>query len=281
MPKKSLCILYLSIQKNIREEHLKDYRDIEITHYIPIEAFRKEMPFYDYQIIVDYSTLNLVDMIPNQDSIIFNIEEKQMNQFARAIQILLEKSDRINVNFLDLTEKFDYEIYERQLEKCNERLKEIYLQTGKLKEINVITDILFIKKHEGCPAGNTSIALAPDGRFYICPAFYSQKMQSIGNIENGVEIKNQELYTPQYMPLCNMCDAYQCENCKYLNYMNTNEINVSPSFQCKKAIVEKKAAESLCLVLKDSISFLNIPKNNGDVDPINVLLNNNRNRGYY
>ena len=42
--------------KNIREEHLKDYRDIEITHYIPIEAFRKEMPFYDYQIIVDYST---------------------------------------------------------------------------------------------------------------------------------------------------------------------------------------------------------------------------------
>ena len=63
--------------------------------------------------------------------------------------------------------------------------------------------------------------------------------------------------------------------------MNTNEINVSPSFQCKKAIVEKKAAESLCLVLKDSISFLNIPKNNGDVDPINVLLNNNRNRGYY
>ena len=39
-----------------------------------------------------------------------------MNQFARAIQILLEKSDRINVNFLDLTEKFDYEIYERQLE---------------------------------------------------------------------------------------------------------------------------------------------------------------------
>ena len=267
--------------KNIREEHLKDYRDIEITHYIPIEAFRKEMPFYDYQIIVDYSTLNLVDMIPNQDSIIFNIEEKQMNQFARAIQILLEKSDRINVNFLDLTEKFDYEIYERQLEKCNERLKEIYLQTGKLKEINVITDILFIKKHEGCPAGNTSIALAPDGRFYICPAFYSQKMQSIGNIENGVEIKNQELYTPQYMPLCNMCDAYQCENCKYLNYMNTNEINVSPSFQCKKAIVEKKAAESLCLVLKDSISFLNIPKNNGDVDPINVLLNNNRNRGYY
>lgn len=83
------------------------------------------------------------------------------------------------------------------------------------------------------------------------------------------------------MPLCNMCDAYQCENCKYLNYMNTNEINVSPSFQCKKAIVEKKAAESLCLVLKDSISFLNIPKNNGDVDPINVLLNNNRNRGYY
>ena len=246
--------------KNIREEHLKDYRDIEITHYIPIEAFRKEMPFYDYQIIVDYSTLNLVDMIPNQDSIIFNIEEKQMNQFARAIQILLEKSDRINVNFLDLTEKFDYEIYERQLEKCNERLKEIYLQTGKLKEINVITDILFIKKHEGCPAGNTSIALAPDGRFYICPAFYSQKMQSIGNIENGVEIKNQELYTPQYMPLCNMCDAYQCENCKYLNYMNTNEINVFALFSMQKSDSREKSCRVIMLGVERQHFFFEYSK---------------------
>ena len=59
------------------------------------------------------------------------------------------------------------------------------------------------------------------------------------------------------------------------------KLTFRPLFNAKKAIVEKKAAESLCLVLKDSISFLNIPKNNGDVDPINVLLNNNRNRGYY
>lgn len=119
---------------------------------------------------------------------------------------------------------------------------------------------------------------------YIIESVLHQKVTAVGNPLMLVQFRKQlrgieeEL---KRLTILEDADEELFTPIRTMLEMNTNEINVSPSFQCKKAIVEKKAAESLCLVLKDSISFLNIPKNNGDVDPINVLLNNNRNRGYY
>ncbi len=59
------------------------------------------------------------------------------------------------------------------------------------------------------------------------------------------------------MPLCNRCDTYQCENCKYINKKYTKEVNVSPAFQCKKAHIERKVSMKIQEELNDTWNFSN------------------------
>ena len=68
-----------------------------------------------------------------------------------------------------------------------------------------------------CNAGYESITLAPDGNLYICPAFYLNGEKSVGDIENGLDIKNPQLYKLNHAPICRICDAYQCRRCIWLN----------------------------------------------------------------
>ena len=112
------------------------------------------------------------------------------------------------------------------------------INNGKEKEINVLTDILWLEEHEGCKAGEKNLTYAPDGKLYICPAYYSQGMEEIGDV-GSVNILNQQLYSVKYFPICQNCDTYQCERCVYINKLYTGEVNVSPEFQCKKAHIER------------------------------------------
>lgn len=90
-----------------------------------------------------------------------------------------------------------------------------------------------------------SYTYVSNGEVYICPAFYSENKEPIGNIQNGLQNKNAHLLTIGYMPLCQVCDNNHCENCKYLNQKYTKEVNISPSFQCMKAETERKVSQQL------------------------------------
>lgn len=237
--------------KKIRDIYLKDYSEIEVLHYIPVEAYRSDLPFYDYQLIVEYASIECMENVPKQKNIIFNIPEENIIDLSDCIKYLLKKSDRININIQNISSKFDYMEYERQLKQCLDIVIEIFDRTKELKEINIITDLFFINEHESCQAGEKEFTLAPDGKLYVCPAFYSDNMNPIGDLENGFSFKNAHLYTPQYMPLCQNCESYQCENCKYINKKFTYEINVSPSFQCKKAQIEK----NIVAQMKEKVRF--------------------------
>lgn len=54
-----------------------------------------------------------------------------------------------------------------------------------------------LDRMNNCGAGDTTITLAPDGKFYICPAFYLENQEdalgdlkhSIGDLDNGLDIK--------------------------------------------------------------------------------------------
>ena len=141
--------------------------------------------------------------------------------------------------------------------------------------------MLLIDQHEGCLAGINSYTYAPDEKFYICPAFYSENSKDIGNLQDGIQIKNQHLFSEKYMPLCNMCDTYQCENCKFINKKYTKEVNVSPSFQCVKAHIERDASYTLQEILKDKFKFLHILEKIKFSDPIKKLNECNMFEGYY
>lgn len=258
-----------------------EYNDVEIMHYIPIERYNEEISYFDYRVVISIDSLEYVNRLSNQDVVILNLLPEEINRLADAIKCLLMKTDRIQINIQNYTSDFDFEQYEEQLNQCIDSLIKIYEKTGKIKEISNITDLLFIDKHEGCNAGNNSITYAPDGKLYICPMYYFDREKAVGDIENGYQILNEQLFTEEYMPLCENCKAFQCENCKYMNKIFTKEVNISPSFQCKKAFVEMKISKKLQQKLEGKINFLQDIEQYEISDPICLVKGYDKDLSYY
>ena len=130
---------------------------------------------------------------------------------------------------------------------------------GDTPQLNILTDRMYLNEMNNCNAGNTNITLAPDGRFYVCPAFYYEKAEnefmglggppespfSIGDLESGLNIKNPQLYKLSYAPLCRICDSYQCKRCIWLNRKMTNEVNTPSREQCVASHFERNASREL------------------------------------
>ncbi len=247
---------------------LLSFEEYEILHYIPIEAFKDNIPVSEYQIIVSLKTLSYIEKIQYQDILFFNIPAKEIKQLYGAFVKLAKKCNRINANIIGLDKDFDFSEYEKQLRKCAEWIAEEFKKHNEIKELSLLVDLLYINKHEACSAGDTQFTYAPDGKFYICPAFYENSLGSIGTPESGINILNNQLLKPSHMPLCKMCDCFHCENCKYINKKETGEFNVSPSFQCIKAQVEKRVSKYLQDLLGSRAEIKNYVKESCYEDPI-------------
>ena len=102
-----------------------------------------------------------------------------------------------------------------------------------------------------CGAGESNITLAPNGKFYVCPAFYLyNKSNSIGSLDDGIDIKNKQLYRLDHAPRCSHCDAYQCKRCVWLNQKTTLEVNTPSHEQCVVAHLERNASRNLLCKLQ-------------------------------
>ncbi len=101
-----------------------------------------------------------------------------------------------------------------------------------------------------CNAGENNLTLAPNGKFYICPAFYYDDEQAVGNLQEGINIKNQQLYKLEYAPLCRECDSYHCKRCVWMNKKTTLEVNTPSHEQCVVSHLERNAAREFLLRTK-------------------------------
>ena len=166
-------------------------------------------------------------------------------------------TNRLNIIITDtetFTEK-DFENYKQWLSELATTVVETYGNTsphnGKIPQINLLTDRILLKKMNNCNAGVENITLAPNGKFYICPAFYyDDEKDDVGSLKDGLNIKNQQLYKLEYAPLCRNCDAYQCKRCVWLNKKTTLEVNTPSHEQCVAAHLERNASEKLLNELK-------------------------------
>ena len=102
-----------------------------------------------------------------------------------------------------------------------------------------------------CNAGVDCITLAPDGNLYLCPGFYYDSEEPIGNLDEGIKIKNQQLLRLDHAPLCRICDAYQCKRCIWLNRKLTMEVNTPSHEQCVVAHLERNQSRRLLAELQD------------------------------
>ncbi len=216
-----------------------------------------------------------------QHNVAYVLRTSKEELFANYAQLnsFLRQSSRINVVITDI-ETFsddDLERYNSILDELSETIKNLYIN-GATPQINLLTDRMMLETMNNCNAGVESVTLAPDGKFYVCPAFYhatdeedfglGKTKHSIGDVWNGVDIKNPQLYRLDHAPLCRNCDAYQCKRCVWLNRKTTYEINTPSHEQCVVAHLERNASRKLLVEIRKHGTFL---PEKPDIKEINYL----------
>lgn len=171
---------------------------------------------------------------------------------------LFEHADRLNVVMIDV-ETFtedDFTKYKDVLTALAGEVEKMYVE-GRSPQLNILTDRMMLDQMNNCGAGDTTITLAPDGCFYVCPAFYQQDGGSaVGSLKAGLDIKNRQLYRLDHAPLCRKCDAYQCRRCVWLNRKTTLEVNTPSHEQCVVAHLERNASRGLMAAIRQHGTFL-------------------------
>lgn len=119
-------------------------------------------------------------------------------------------------------------------------------------QVSLLTDRIQLQKMNNCGAGDTSLAVCPDGRFYVCPAFYFEPDGFALDASGGEpQVANAQLYRLDHAPICRLCDAWQCRRCVWLNRRTTLEVNTPSRQQCLAAHYERRAARHLLLALRE------------------------------
>lgn len=150
--------------------------------------------------------------------------------------------NRINVVFTDIDIRYDE--YENFLQGLVPSIIEEY-RDGHQVQLNILTDRLMLDEMNNCNAGWESLTLAPDGKFYVCPAFWIDGSTSVGNLQKGLDLKNPQLFQLSHAPICRQCDAWQCKRCIWLNKRLTREVNIPGHEQCLASHIERKTSRYL------------------------------------
>jgi radical SAM peptide maturase (CXXX-repeat target family)/CXXX repeat peptide maturase len=210
------------------------------------------------------------------DSIgILLLNRHNISNLYELTETLFNKVDRINLVLEDVDkwDKKDTEQYNMQLDLVVPFIAGNYNQ-GEELEINILTDIWNLSSMKNCDAGTGTFTLAPNGRIYMCPAFYFDDPDSyVGTLTDGICIKNPQLLELKNAPICSVCDVYNCNRCNYLNKKMTNEINTPSKMQCVISHIEREQSRKLQKLLgKYNNQFENILKKISYNDPLEKLL---------
>lgn len=174
---------------------------------------------------------------------------------------------RLNVVITDMDTfvEEDFEAYGKVLASLSEEIEKLYA-AGRSPQCNLLTDRMMLDKMNNCNAGWENVTLAPDGRFYVCPAFYlagdeeefglGKAKYAVGDLLSGPDIRNPQLYRLDHALLCRNCDAYQCRRCVWLNRKTTLEVNTPGHEQCVVAHLERNASRELLANIRRHGSFL-------------------------
>ncbi len=215
----------------------------------------------------DVVVMDGIGQVDGKQGVSYVLRLSRQELFERVTEVcaLLYKVERLNVVITDI-ESFtdaDFERYSNALQTLSDEVEKVYV-AGKNVQLNLLTDRMMLDKMNNCGAGETSVTLAPDGKFYICPAFYLTKDEdrigalhtSIGDLQHGLDIKNPQLYRLDHAPLCRHCDAYQCKRCIWLNRKTTFEVNTPSHEQCVVAHLERNASRGLLNAIRKHGTFL-------------------------
>ncbi|PXX74499.1 radical SAM peptide maturase (CXXX-repeat target family)/CXXX repeat peptide maturase [Dielma fastidiosa] len=268
--------LYLDIYENY---HIKHYFSIKMYDLIDFNKFKDIIFVFEIEDIP--LSKKYLSVCNTEFPIVFNISEDFINCLSEYVDELLNYTNDLRVNITDMSNKFSLDIYKQQLTVITNKIVELNHNSEKKKKMNLITNLDEDALRNGCYAGEKSFIVSPDGDIYTCCAMYSENLEKkCGTIFTEFKDKQCSLYELNSLPLCKNCKCSQCGRCSYLNYTKTNELNIPPSFQCKKSVAEYNAS----LAYLNQLNFEANPKIKmiDSDDPIEIWIQeNNTSIGYY
>ena len=229
----------------------KEYSETieSIDHVKIISSLCEDEEIRNHAEIVVFDEWSGVDYYKFQENQVYVLRTSKDDFFDRYkfLISLLKQVKRFNVVIADIdafSEK-DISAYKDILSDLAEDVSKLFVN-GQSPQLNLLTDRLVLKAMNNCNAGDETLTLAPNGKFYICPAFYQDyPEESCGDLVLGISIKNRQLYRLDHAPICRHCDAYQCRRCVWLNRKTTLEVNTPSHEQCVVAHLERNTSHKL------------------------------------
>lgn len=179
---------------------------------------------------------------------VIRASRQELMEHESQVKLLLGRVARLNVILTDTEtlKKGDVDNYKALLERLSDSIVSGFAN-GRSVQLNLLTDRLQLSEMNNCGAGDTTLTLAPNGRFYICPAFYYEDAErnSVGDLSIGVEIENSQLLRLDHAPICRVCDAFHCHRCVWMNVCLTGDVNTPSHEQCVVSHLERNASRRL------------------------------------
>lgn len=249
----------------------QDYKDVinTIDHSDIVSSTCEDNLLKENTDIIVFNNWNELESYNIKEDGIYVIRTSKSDLFDNYLSLnnILPKAKRLNIVITDI-ESFtddDFEKYKGVLSALSQEIEKLYVK-GMTSQLNLLTDRIMLDKMNNCNAGDENITLAPDGKFYVCPAFYladenedyglGKSKLSVCDLENGLNIKNPQLYKLSYAPICRNCDAYQCKRCVWLNRKSTYELNTPSHEQCVVSHLERNESRELLTNIRKNGIFL-------------------------
>ena len=268
--KENLNIQFVYPSYDLPDEYQEAIDGIDNTKIKPMEES------FDADVIVVTDWKNEISDDIAESTCIIKASREELNEYSENLNYLLGRAARVNVVFTD-SETFtdsDIPFYRNMLEEYADSISDVY-QIGKTALLNFLTDRIMLNEMNNCNAGVNNVTLAPNGRFYICPAFYYDNPQNdVGDLKRGLVIKNQKLLQLSHAPICRNCDAYHCRRCVWMNSRLTLDSNTPSHQQCVLSHLERNASLSLQQKLQKKGVRLNPSyeiKEIDYLDPFNIV----------
>ena len=264
--KENLNIQFVYPEYELPQEYKDIINTIDHSNIVPSDCEEKILENADIVVLNGWDDLE-AGRCRDGKTYVLRTDKARLFAKYQLLETITPLEARLNIVITDV-ETFveeDFETYKNVLAALSEHIEKLYAK-GKNPQLNILTDRMMLDKMNNCNAGWENITLAPDGKFYVCPAFYfaSEKENfglgktrySIGGPGNGLDIKNPQLYRLDHAPLCRKCDAYQCRRCVWLNRKTTYEVNTPSHEQCVMAHLERNASRELLSRIRHHGTFL-------------------------
>lgn len=201
-------------------------------------------------VVVDQDRDDALNEGLRPERVILRVRQASLGNLADQLQKLLSRVSNVSLRHPKLLSysDADLQIYQTQLKEIGRWLVARGPESISLR-VDCLSDGIAASDIGECDAGNSHLAIGPDGQSYLCPAFL-RSGQTLGAFLGEVRLPDRHLLTQAYATICKVCSVDYCLRCVFHNKTSTREYVVSAANVCMLAHIEQRARAALAWTAK-------------------------------